>query len=699
MAEENGAELEMMIGFIDEAMDDLYGCVQNFIKLREDGYDETTVQLLFRVFHSIKGNAAYFGLVPIKELTHVIEQIMEGMRQKTIPITDDIIALLIDGSNGVSKAFEAIHASGPSAPMPELVATSTAAIVEFLEGCEDDQCPVKTLEEILEDLTLIQSDPAVILDTIEKYRGKLERVNATSQTTVDDTAMPEEYLELKRIMLDDKSLPAGDKIFGHIRVLIETLSQYAEDTEETKKIIAAMIDDIAIAELTIGLDGLIKATILEQMAKLKIIVDTPSSNKKEEVIPTAADEKSPAAAAPAQAAAKTMRISEEAVDNFLAFVGELVIVEDMYMNLGALASQNKNIPKEKIVVELKKITETFSVLSRNLQKSIMEIRKIPIDQIFKRMPKIVNEVAQKKNKNIRVEILGGDLRIDKTILETLESPLVHMTRNAADHGIEKPEDRIAAGKSEEGTIILSAEEKGGLVIVKIQDNGAGLNLQKLRAKALELGIMREDEAFDQEKIVNVMFASGVSTAEEVTDVSGRGVGMDVVKKNLEKASGQILTETVQGKGTTFTITIPSVMTTQIMQGFVVKTETDRFILPLESIEASISMGEARIESVNESGHVLQFKDGVIPVQRLSEAIEPEGAEFTTDPNDIIVVLRNQGIYQAFVVSGVVGIHQIVKKDLTLPPEYASNISGSAIMGDGVVSLLLDVDALFGIENK
>jgi two-component system chemotaxis sensor kinase CheA len=363
-----------------------------------------------------------------------------------------------------------------------------------------------------------------------------------------------------------------------------------------------------------------------------------------------------------------------------------------------MAKQNKAVRKEELVIELKKITETFSLLSRNLQKSIMEIRKVPIDQIFKRMPKIVNEVAQKTGKHIKVDIIGGDLRIDKTILETLESPLVHMTRNAADHGIERPHDRLACGKGEEGTITLIAEEKAGLVTVRIEDDGAGLNLERLRNKAIEVGVMRADEAFDQEKIVAVMFASGVSTASEVTDISGRGVGMDVVRKNLEKANGQIITQTEQGKGTTFTITIPSVMTTQIMQGFVVKTESDRFILPLESIEASISASGAKIQSVNEKGYVLQFKEGVIPVQRLAEAVEPAGAEFYMDEKDIVVVVYNKGIYRAFVVSAVVGIHQIVKKDLTLPKEFAENISGSAIMGDGIVSLLLNIDALLGTED-
>jgi len=702
MGQDNNADLEMMIGFIDEAMDDLCNVVQNLMSLRSNGYDETTVQSLFRVFHSIKGNAAYFNLLEIKELSHAIEQVMEGMRQKTLPITEDIIALLIDGSNGVSKAFEIIRSNGTSAKIPASVDKAKDAIVDFLENSEGGGDSSKTLEEIIEDLTFVQSDPTVITDIIQKYKERLEKLAAANKKDDgdQDVNMPAEYKELKGIMQDSKTYPVGDSIFGRIRVLIETLRQYIKDTNESQKNIEEMLDNVAICELTIGLDSLIKATILEQMASLEMLLQEEDEPETEEA---AKAEEHPAqqgggGAAPVVAATKTMRISEEAVDNFLAFVGELVIVEDMYVNVGTMAKQNKDIRKEELVIELKKITETFSLLSRNLQKSIMEIRKVPIDQIFKRMPKIVNEVAQKTGKHIKVDIIGGDLRIDKTILETLESPLVHMTRNAADHGIERPHDRLASGKDEEGTITLTAEEKAGLVTVKIQDDGAGLNLERLRNKAIEVGIMRADEAFDQEKIVAVMFASGVSTAAEVTDISGRGVGMDVVRKNLEKASGQIITETEQGRGTIFTITIPSVMTTQIMQGFVVKTEADRFIIPLESIEASISASEARIQSVNEKGYVLQFKEGVIPVQRLAEAVEPVGAEFYMDEKDIVVVVYNKGIYRAFVVSAVVGIHQIVKKDLTLPKEFAENISGSAIMGDGIVSLLLNVDVLLGTED-
>ena len=702
MSNENTVDMEMMVGFIDEAMDDLYSVVQNFIDLRANGYDEATVQSLFRVFHSIKGNAAYFNLIEIKELSHAIEQVMEGIRQKKLTITDEIIDLLINGSNGVSKAFEVVRAGDIKAKIPDSVKEAEKAILKFLEtGGKSGGNSSAIFEEILKDLSAIQTNKDAIADTIKKYEEKLEKLNSADKadTKEDDSQKPAEYKELVKIMKDETHYPAGDKIFGQIRVLIETLRQFIDQSSaDSQKLITEMLDNVSIAEMTIGMDPLIRATILEQMEKLAVLAPEGSAEVNKEEAVEAQNTEENKHQQQTHTAAKTMRISEESVDNFLAFVGELVIVEDMYMNLGSMANQAKNIRKEDVITELKKITETFSQLSRNLQKSIMEIRKVPIDQIFKRMPKIVNEVAAKTSKKINVDIEGGDLRIDKTILEILESPLVHMTRNAADHGIEKPDVREAAGKEKEGTITLAAAEKSGIVTVTIKDNGAGLNLDRLRNKAIEIGIMNENEPFDQEKIIGVMFASGVSTAAEVTDISGRGVGMDVVKKNLEKANGKIYTSTEPGKGTTFTLTIPSVMTTQIMQGFVVKTETDRFILPLESIEASISVGEAKIESVNESGHVLQFKDGVIQLQRLSEAVEPLGTKFSADEKEIIVVVRSKGIYQAFVVSAVVGIHQIVKKDLTLPKEFAQNISGSAIMGDGIVSLLLNIDTLLGTEE-
>ena len=699
MGQENTTDMEMMIGFIDEAVDDLCDVVQNLMELRSNGYDETTVQSLFRVFHSIKGNAAYFNLTEIKELSHAIEQVMEGMRQKKLQITETVIELLIDGANGVSKGFETIRAKGASAKIPDSVKKAKDAILNFLKNGDGGGDSIQTYKEVMEDLALIQTDPAMLTTIVEKYKERLEKLES-SASDGKDNLMPAEYQELKKIMQDEKTYPSGDKIFARIRVLMETLRQFVDNTSDSNKIIDEMLDNVAICDLTIGLDPLIKATVLEQMAKLKIVMPSAPEQSNEEPKKEGETQPQQKSDQPAAVASgKTMRISEESVDNFLAFVGELVIVEDMYTNLSSMAYQAKNLRKEDVVIELKKITDTFSQLSRNLQKSIMEIRKVPIDQIFKRMPKIINEVAVKTDKKINVVIEGGDLRIDKTILEILDSPLVHMSRNAADHGIEKPTDRIAAGKEEEGTITLSATENAGLVIVTVKDDGAGLDLERLRSKAIEIGIMREDEPFDQEKIISVMFASGVSTSTVVTDISGRGVGMDVVKKNLEKASGKIFTQTEQGKGTTFTLTIPSVMTTQIMQGFVVKTETDRFILPLEYVETSVSVSDARIESVNESGHVFQFKEGVIPIARLSEAVEFTGAPFYAEPKEIVVVVHNKAVYQAFVVSEVIGIHQIVKKDLMLPKEFTENISGSAIMGDGVVSLLLNIDALLGTEES
>jgi len=277
MSDDKSTDMDMMVGFIDEAMDDLYSVVQNFMDLRANGYDEATVQSLFRVFHSIKGNAAYFNLIQIKELSHAIEQVMEGIRQKKLSITDDVIALLIDGSNGVSKGFEVVRGEGPQANLPQMVDDAKTAILQFLEKGNGQEDSAGELEEIISDLTAIQAGTSSAADVIKKYEEKLEKLNAASQkNTAKNANMPKEYKELEELLWDATIYPAGHKIFATIKLLIETIRQYAEDTADTNKIINEMIEDVNISEMTIGLDPLIKTTLLEQMSKLKIVAPKES---------------------------------------------------------------------------------------------------------------------------------------------------------------------------------------------------------------------------------------------------------------------------------------------------------------------------------------------------------------------------------------------------------------------------------------
>jgi two-component system chemotaxis sensor kinase CheA len=312
--------------------------------------------------------------------------------------------------------------------------------------------------------------------------------------------------------------------------------------------------DFDLYRKSVGLDPLLREALLDKLA-LFPKDDSPGSS-----------EQGPASEETTQIGpSKTMRVSEASVDQFLSYVGELVVVEEMYASLELQMLEGKLSIRD-ITTTLRKTTDIFKGLSRQLQRSIMEIRKVPISNLFQRMPKIVHDVAREKNKDIDIRIENSHLLVDKNLVEKMEAPLIHMVRNAADHGIEPPAVRVAQGKPEQGTIVLTAEEIGETIRVTIVDDGAGLNLEKIRERALELGILDPQATLSEQRIIDVMFHSGVSTADEVSDISGRGVGMDVVKKNIDEAGGSIRTTTTAGKGTTFTLTLPSSVTTQIIQG-------------------------------------------------------------------------------------------------------------------------------------
>jgi len=381
-------------------------------------------------------------------------------------------------------------------------------------------------------------------------------------------------------------------------------------------------------------------------------------------------------------------------------VGELVVVEEMYASLELQMLEGKLSIRD-ITAALRKTTEIFKGLSRQLQRSIMEIRKVPISNLFQRMPKIVHDVAKEKNKDIEIKIENGHLLVDKNLVEKMEAPLMHMVRNAADHGIEPPAVRVSQGKPELGTIVLTAEEVGETIRVTIVDDGAGLNLEKIRERALELGILDPQATLSEQRIIDVMFHSGVSTADEVSDISGRGVGMDVVKKNIDEAGGSIRTSTTAGKGTTFTLTLPSSVTTQIIQGFIVRAGSKRCIIPLDTVSSSLSYSSANISSVKGRQQVLNHNNHLIPVSRLRNLIDPDFShgETQNDNTGIIVVTQAGGMEKAYVVDAVEGIRQVVVKPIHKVGGCEARVmSGGAVMGDGTVALILDMEKIMRFED-
>lgn len=392
----------------------------------------------------------------------------------------------------------------------------------------------------------------------------------------------------------------------------------------------------------------------------------------------------------AQNVAKSIRISEERIDTFLGFVGEMIIVSEMLRHL-TVRLQTSEIEHE-ILRDFTSINHTFSQLSNGLENAIMAIRKVPVKPLLQKVPRLVRDIAQAKGKQISVEIVGDNTEIDKSLMELLDAPLTHMVRNAADHGIESSEKRLLAGKSATGTIKVRCQEDPKFFILEIEDDGAGLNYDGLKKKAVSLGLVKPDHTMTESEIINLLFMAGVSTAAEVSDISGRGVGMDVVKRSIESAGGSISVKSVANKGSIFTVKLIKSVTTQIIQGYVVKIADNFYVLPLEKVRESWKLDPDHISKIFDHVECVQRHNKTIPLIDLDRVLNSESKNHTyEDKLGITVALQENNV--AFLVDKIIGTRQLVLKTID---ELALNdkfFLGGALLGDGSIALVLDIDKL------
>jgi two-component system chemotaxis sensor kinase CheA len=679
-------DLEILAGFVDEAAEGICSAMDDILALGRKGYDEERVQSVFRIFHSIKGNSAFFGLFPVKDLSHSLEQVLDKLRKKDVVPDQDVVDSLLDGATVLNNCFSAVRVGGIDAICRDDVLPAIRSLHDLLERKMDITF---LLHSVLDDLRLVEKkekEPAQVIEKImriiEKETGETEKTGKALDASVDK--QPSSYLEpLVEILAAPKKEILSDVECGEIEKLLDNMDETFAD-EERKNLIRDVKKDFAEYRNSVGLDPIRRQDLLD---KLRLFPEGGLVK---------AGLREPGQEEGAHSVGKTMRVSEAAVDQFLSYVGELVVVEEMYSSLEIQMAEGEK-PVQELTASLRKTTDIFKGLSRQLQQSIMEIRKVPLGNLFQRMPKIVHDVAKAKNKDIELKIENGQLMVDKNLVEKMEAPLVHMVRNAADHGIELPDVRKANGKQGKGTIHLSAEEVGETIRITVQDDGAGINLSKIREKALEMGLLDNNAVLSEDRIIDVMFRSGVSTAEEVSDISGRGVGMDVVRKNIEEAGGSIRTSTEAGKGTAFTLILPSSVTTQIIQGFIVRAGSKRCVIPLDTVGSSLSYSASKISSVKGRRKVLSHNNHLIPVSRLEDVIYPEYMENQgeTDGNSGIIVITQAGsMEKAYVVDAVEGIRQVVVKPIHQVGGCESDMMmGGAVMGDGTVALILDMEKI------
>ena len=383
----------------------------------------------------------------------------------------------------------------------------------------------------------------------------------------------------------------------------------------------------------------------------------------------------------------TVKVSTERLDSLINMVGELVISQSMVsQDVKAVAPANHRVVRN--LAHPGKIT-------RELQDLSMSMRMVPVQGVFQKMARVVRDISHKAGKEVEFVVTGGETELDRNVVEAIGDPLVHMVRNSLDHGIETPDQRLAAGKSRQGRLELRARQQAGQIVIEIVDDGRGLNTARILKKAVENGLVKEGDPITEQQIFQLIFAAGLSTAEKVTDISGRGVGMDVVRRNIDALRGRIDIDSVAGVGTTFTISLP--LTMAVIDGMVVRVGGERYIIPINSIEQSIRPKADQLSTVHGQGEMCMVRDRLLPLIRLHRlfGVEPK-LDRPTDA--LVVVVRDNNRGGCLLVDELVGQHQVVIKSLGEAIGKVRGVSGGAILGDGGVSLILDVPALIGLSE-
>lgn len=703
--------------FFEESSELLAEMEMCLLEINVSSPDLEDLNAVFRAAHSIKGGAGTFGFSDMTEMTHMLESLLDKLRKGEIKIRSEMIDSFLKAGDVIKGQLAAHRGDGEADP------AAAAAVREELRQFSEEIVRASKTDEPYD------SDPVgfaevVSNETKESNAAEVITPTGTPVLTVFQILFSTDKVSPKIMenLLDDlRSMGTLEKLVFFSRErqcrLRLTTDSSEEDVWETLAFVvdpanlkieresrdnAAAISSSSVTSHVVDSDK--SGTVSVQPASsgqmygffpgapaapendednTKVIAGSLTSYE-QNVSSTENSEpfKNHAKSSAVSSETSSIRVSIEKVDQMINLVGELVITQAM---LAQAASEVDPIAHEKLFSSMNQ----FERNTRDLQEAVMSIRMLPISFVFSRFPRVVRDLAAKLGKQVEIKTVGEGTELDKGLIEKITDPLTHLIRNSLDHGIESPVERVAAGKSPKGTITLRAFHQGGSIVIEVSDDGAGLNREKIIEKAVERGLSVSDAMTDEE-VSMLIFEAGFSTAEVVTDVSGRGVGMDVVKRNIHEMGGRIEIDSVLGAGTRMIIRLP--LTLAILDGLSVAVGDQLFIVPLTYITESFQPTAADIKTVSGQGHVVQVRGEYLPVIALHEVfhIRPR----TTDiERGILVILEAEGCKAAMFIDALVGQHQVVIKSLEKNYRRVQGVSGATIMGDGRVALILDAAGL------
>jgi len=634
--------------FFEEATEGLTTLESGLLDLDSGSRDPELINAIFRAAHSIKGGAGTFGMPEVTSFTHSLETLLDRARSGKCQLSAVHINAMLHAVDHLRVLLDAARAGGViDARRTRVVQAELEAAMEgsVTEAAPAVAGPAPAAERQRYEIRFTPSrsmmrsgnDPYLILRAL----GDLGEV----ETTLDAEALP------KAVGFDPEQLYLAWKVG---LTSSATLAQVRE--------VFAWVEDDCALEITV-----------------------PSPTVKAEVIPEAA--------APETQTKKqdsgSIRVNIDKVDALINMVGELVITQSM---LGA-------VQREFDVTKLERLRQGLIQLERNtreLQDCVMRIRMLPIRFVFSRFPRMVHDLSEQLGKDIALTMQGENTELDKTVLERIGDPLVHLVRNSIDHGVETPEVRLARGKTAQGSILLNASHQGSNVVITVKDDGGGLNTEKILAKAKAKGLVPADAQLSTAEIHELIFAPGFSTADTVSDVSGRGVGMDVVRRNINELGGRVDISSTPEKGSTFTIRLP--LTLAILDGQVVRVGSQIFILPLVSIVESLKVQPKQLSTLVGKAELIRLRQDHIPIVRLHRVfnLEPDTTELA---GRLLVIVEGDGQRVGLVVDDLLEQQQVVIKSLDTNYRRVGGVSGATILGDGTVALILDVAGVISLSRE
>lgn len=683
-------ELEI---FLEDCDDQLQMMEDALVDMESNGASENSIGTIFRAVHTIKGSAGMFGFDDIVAFTHIGENLFDSIRQGNVTVSKEMISLFLLCKDHIDVLIALLTGEAELSSKQKEVGDNLIKRLEgYLPGAEIQE------EEKIEDIPSAVAIEAVkwhisirfhkdffttgmSINSVFNFLNKVGEI-LIIQPIIYDIPFIEEinplhpYIGFELCLLADLTKSEVEDVFEFIQDDVDLIIFLSDNSDEYLSLVSKRKESELQKEL-------VSANFVSKDIFVEPVVVTPVIVEQKEIVPSLKQEDGE----PKKKAVSSLRVDSAKIDLLINYMSEISITNSRILTLAENdADEEEGSELEEAAIHMKQLLEFVS-------DGIMDMRMVKVGDSFNKFRRIVSDTSKKIGKDVDFVITGGDTELDKTVVERISDPLLHMLRNSIDHGVELPEDRVASGKPAQGRVDLRAYPDSGTIVIEIEDNGKGLDKERILSKAIENGTVKKNHNLSDSEIFKLIFAAGLSTAETVSDISGRGVGMDVVKRNIEDLRGTIEIESAMGEGSKITIRLP--LTLAVIEGFLVQVGDTKYIIPLENIKECIELTAKEKESLN-GNEFINVRGEMLPLLDIRTVLD-ENESITTRQNIVIVYFGKKII--GLLVDELLGEHQTVIKSLGEVFEHLPGISGGSILGSGEIALIFDIARLIELRNE